>query len=49
MVDKSRKREQGGNGLGLAITKKIIDLHKGSIRIESELNKGASFIVAILK
>jgi signal transduction histidine kinase len=49
MVDKSRKREQGGNGLGLAITKKIIDLHKGSIRIESELNKGASFIVALLK
>lgn len=49
MVDKSRKRELGGNGLGLAITKKIIDLHKGSIRIEREFNKGASFIVAISK
>ena len=48
MVDKSRKRELGGNGLGLAITKKIIDLHGGSIRVESEINKGASFIVSLL-
>lgn len=47
MVDKSRKRELEGNGLGLAITKKIIDLHGGSIRVESELNKGASFIVSL--
>ena len=47
MVDKSRKRELGGNGLGLAITKKIVDLHEGSIRVESEINKGASFIVSI--
>ena len=49
MVDKSRKRELGGNGLGLAITKKIVDLHGGSIRVESEINKGASFIVSIPK
>ena len=47
MVDKSRKRELGGNGLGLAITKKIVDLHGGSIRVESEINKGASFIVSL--
>ena len=47
MVDKSRKRELGGNGLGLAITKKILDLHGGSIRVESEINKGASFIVSL--
>ncbi|NMM64317.1 sensor histidine kinase [Clostridium sp. P21] len=49
MVDKSRKRELGGNGLGLAITKKIVDLHKGNIRVESEINKGASFIVSLPK
>lgn len=48
MVDKSRKREIGGNGLGLSIVKKIVDLHKGSIRIESELNEGAAFIVSLL-
>ena len=47
MVDKSRKRELGGNGLGLAITKKIVNLHKGSIRVESEINKGAAFIVLL--
>jgi len=47
MVEKSRKRELGGNGLGLAITKKIVNLHGGSIRVESEINKGASFVVAL--
>ena len=47
IVDKSRKRELGGNGLGLAITKKIVDLHGGSINVESEINKGASFIVSL--
>lgn len=48
MADKSRKRELGGNGLGLSIVKKIIDLHGGSISVESEVNKGTSFIVSIL-
>jgi signal transduction histidine kinase len=47
MVDKSRKGELGGNGLGLSIAKKIVDLHKGNIRVEGEINKGASFIVSI--
>ncbi|NSB90986.1 sensor histidine kinase [Clostridium saccharobutylicum] len=48
MADKSRKRELGGNGLGLSIVKKIIDLHGGSIRVESETNRGAAFIVSLL-
>ncbi|MBC2402831.1 sensor histidine kinase [Clostridium saccharobutylicum] len=48
MADKSRKRELGGNGLGLSIVKKIIDLHVGSIRVESEINRGATFIVCLL-
>lgn len=47
MADKSRKREIGGNGLGLAITKKIVELHKGSIRVESEINKGSAFTVSL--
>lgn len=37
----------GGTGLGLAITKQLIQLHGGSIRVESELNKGSSFICEI--
>ncbi len=46
-VDKSRS--QGGTGLGLAITKHLVLLHKGSIDLESELGKGATFIVTLPK
>lgn len=42
MVDKSRSRKQGGAGLGLAICKKIIELHGGMLRFESEQGKGTS-------
>lgn len=38
-----------GNGLGLAITRKIIELHSGTITVESELNKGSDFIVEMPK
>lgn len=34
-VERSRNRNDGGSGLGLAITKNIIDLHGGSIKVES--------------
>lgn len=39
------KTKESGTGLGLYITKQIIDLHGGSINIESEVGKGTSFIV----
>ncbi|MEM7109904.1 MAG: ATP-binding protein, partial [Bacteroidota bacterium] len=42
-VDKSRSREKGGTGLGLAIVKHIIEGHKSSIKVESELGKGSVF------
>ena len=32
-----------GNGIGLSYAKKIIDLHKGKISVESELSKGSKF------
>ena len=34
-----------GNGLGLAISKKIIQLHKGDINIKSQVGKGSTFII----
>ena len=34
-----------GNGLGLAISKKIIELHKGDLKIDSELNKGTTVLI----
>ncbi len=44
-ADKSRDRSLGGNGLGLSIVKKIIDLHGGKISLTSEIGKGTEFTV----
>ncbi|HPP86904.1 MAG TPA: HAMP domain-containing sensor histidine kinase [bacterium] len=40
--DKTRSREKHHFGLGLSIVKMIIDLHNGTINLDSELNKGAT-------
>lgn len=45
--DNSIEKKYGGFGLGLAITKKMTDLLKGSINLESEPGKGSSFLVRI--
>jgi signal transduction histidine kinase len=48
-IDKSRSQEIPGSGLGLAITKHLILQHGGSIDVESERGKGATFIVRLPK
>ncbi|MCI5882928.1 MAG: HAMP domain-containing histidine kinase [Eubacterium sp.] len=46
-VDKARSRETGGNGLGLAITRNAILLHRGSIKVHSVEKQGTTFAVRI--
>ncbi len=48
-VDKNRSRDSGGTGLGLSIVKHIALLHSGSIEVESEENKGSTFILTLSK
>lgn len=43
----STTRKFGGTGLGLHITRVLVDAHSGSIRVISELGAGASFIVTL--
>jgi signal transduction histidine kinase len=46
-VDKARTRHLGGHGLGLSIAKWIVDIHGGSMKVESKLGEGSTFVVKI--
>ncbi|PAE19371.1 two-component sensor histidine kinase [Bacillus sp. 7504-2] len=47
-ADKSRNREAGGNGLGLSIVKKILELHNSKISAKSEKGKGTEMMVLMI-
>lgn len=47
-VDKGRSREQGGNGLGLALCQRIVELHKGNMEIISEEGVGTTVIAKFM-
>ncbi len=40
-------RKPGGTGLGTKIVKDVIDLHQGTIRVESEINRGTTFYISL--
>ncbi|WP_051330785.1 sensor histidine kinase [Aneurinibacillus terranovensis] len=46
-VEKSRSQETGGAGLGLAISKKIVEAHHGSLHVESEVGVGTKFTIQL--
>lgn len=49
MVDKSRARKQGGAGLGLALCKKIADIHDSMLIIESKTGVGTTVTFSLKK
>ncbi|HEX4749958.1 MAG TPA: ATP-binding protein [Bryobacteraceae bacterium] len=46
-VDRSRSRTAGGTGLGLPIVNEIVSRMGGSVRVESQLGRGSTFIVSL--
>ena len=46
-ADSSENQPQPGTGIGLSLVKELVELHDGEIKVESELNKGTSFIITL--
>ena len=46
-VDKSHSREIGGTGLGLAIARSAVVMHRGAVRVNSQVGGGTTFTVRI--
>jgi len=46
-IDKSLARNHEGSGIGLSLVKSLVKMHKGTITVESEPNKGSEFIIEL--
>ena len=48
-TEDSMQLAHGGTGIGLHLTKELIELHKGSITVDSEVGIGSTFVLSLLK
>jgi two-component sensor histidine kinase len=48
-VDRSRSKKTGGYGLGLSISKRIVEVHGGTIAVHNNRERGTSFVITLPK